>query len=305
VELIKQLKARPGARDAAPLAPPVLLDISCHQQEVATPSTGLGKDLSPDKEVALGLTIPLCGVLVARWLLTEVLTDAPEARLFVLTPDPARPTWFDVLDGVDEVARSRVLWLSFQDLATAISSVAADASRLLGEQARYLITELVALFEADGLLSADETVIVAARVAWPEYYLRGAYICQPNRSFRDGLTHFGFYESGEIKRLIPRILGRFPEVVLTHDDAERHRQNGEKVLADLIEEILSLYPERADDLVGIILLSRPDARETVKLAQPIANDTVTEAGRPWPWTIGQRYTSLGKLTSGAKYTSEL
>jgi hypothetical protein len=38
-----------------------------------------------------------------------VLADAPQARLFVLTPDPVRPAWFSALDGVDEPARPRVL----------------------------------------------------------------------------------------------------------------------------------------------------------------------------------------------------
>lgn len=234
-----------------------------------------------------------------------VLTDAPEARLFVLTPDPARPSWFDVLDGVDEAVCPRVLWLSFQDLAAAIGSVTADPARLLGEQARYLLTELVALFEADGLLSADDTVVVAARAAWPDYQKFGAYVCQPNRAFRKDLTHFGFYEGGAIRPLVPQILKRFPAVALTRDEAERQRQIGEKQLADLIDELLDAEPLRAGDLVGVILLTRPGDPSTVQLAQPIVNDTVTDAGRPWAWTMGQRYTSLSKLTSGAKFTSEL
>ena len=82
--------------------------------------------------------------------------------------------------------------------------VSASWQRVAG-QTRFLLSELVALYEADGLLSADDTVIVAAREAWPEYQRFAAYVCQPNRAFRDALTHFGFYAHSAIQTLIPRI----------------------------------------------------------------------------------------------------
>ena len=63
----------------------------------------------------------------------------------------------------------------------------------------------MALYEADGLLSADDTVVVAARAAWPEHQRRAAYICQPSRPFRAGLKYFGFYAEGVIQPLIPLI----------------------------------------------------------------------------------------------------
>jgi hypothetical protein len=44
---------------------------------------------------------------------------------------------------------------------------------------------------------------------------------------------------------------------------------------------------------------------TVHLQTPIANDTVTESGKPWGWTLSQRYTRLDKLTSGVTRTSQL
>lgn len=40
-----------------------------------------------------------------------------------------------------------------------------DPTRVVGEQSRFLLNELVALYEADGLLTNDDTVVVAARVA--------------------------------------------------------------------------------------------------------------------------------------------
>jgi hypothetical protein len=112
------------------------------------------------------------------------LSSDPNARLFVLTPDPVTPSWFERLDGVKDAVREQVLWLSFKDLAEAISGITADPTRLIGEQTRFLLAELVALFEADGLLTNDDVVVVAARSAWQEYLDYSAYVCQPDRSFR-------------------------------------------------------------------------------------------------------------------------
>jgi hypothetical protein len=83
--------------------------------------------------------------------------------------------------------------LGITHLAEAIGKPITDPARVTSEQTRFLLAELVALFEADGLLSADDTVVAAARAAWPEYQRRAAYICQPNRAFRAGLKYFGFY----------------------------------------------------------------------------------------------------------------
>lgn len=119
----------------------------------------------------------------------DQLVDDPHGWLFVLTPDPVRPAWFDVLDGVREAVRNRLVWLSFKDLADAITGIIAEPGRLTGQQSRFLLHELVALYEAEGLFSNDDTVVVAAKTAWGDYLQYAAYICQPDRSFRAGLTH--------------------------------------------------------------------------------------------------------------------
>ncbi|MCX5051983.1 hypothetical protein OG895_32465 [Streptomyces sp. NBC_00201] len=226
------------------------------------------------------------------------------ARLFVLTPDPARPAWFAQFDGVPEQVRDRVLWLSFRDLATAIEAVVTNPARLVGEQTRFLLYELIALYEAEGLLTNDDTVIVAARSAWPEYQRLAAYVCQPGRSFREGLTHFGFYTDGVIQPLLARIHAHHTEVLLTREEAERHRSEGHVELADLIGTLVrdGYRPEGGSN--GIFLLSAPGDPDTVQLGQPILNDTVTETGRPWAWTLGQRYTSLDRLKTATR-TSDL
>jgi hypothetical protein len=236
---------------------------------------------------------------------STVLHD-PGALLFVITPDPVRPAWFDKLDGLtDEAFRDRILWFSFRDLAEAIDKLITDPARVIGEQTRFLLAELVALYEADGLLSADDTVVVAARAAWPEYQRLAAYICQPNRSFRAGLKYLGFYAEGAIQPLIPHIRKHYTAVLFTRDEACALRASGEAELATLIEHLLDQRSRTDGEAYDVLLLTGADDPRTVHLQTPIANDTVTESGKPWGWTLSQRYTRLDKLTSGVTRTSQL
>jgi hypothetical protein len=59
---------------------------------------------------------------------SKQLSGDPDARLFVLTPDPAQPAWFDALDGVDASVRDQIVWLS----ATVIRRMLADGVRSEG-----------------------------------------------------------------------------------------------------------------------------------------------------------------------------
>ena len=238
---------------------------------------------------------------------TKQLEDDPYARLFILTPDPVRPSWLAAPDCVSEHVLGRVLWLSFRDLADTIAKVISDPTRVVGEQTRFLLAELVALYENDGLLTADDTVIVAARWAWPEYREVSAYVCQPqpDRTFREGLTHFGFYADSAIQPLIARIRTHYPTVVFTHEEATRRHAAGEPELADLIEQLLENGTRDEGQPYGVFLLSGPSDPETIDLDHPIVNDVKAQSGRPWGWTLNQRYTSLKALQSGATWTSQL
>jgi hypothetical protein len=234
----------------------------------------------------------------------ELENDA-DALLFVLTPDPVKPVWFDTLDGVAAPVRARVLWIGFRDLAEAITQAIEDPRRLLGEQTRFLLNELVALYESDGLLSNDDTVIVAARMAWPEYQRLHAYVCQPNRGFREGLTHFGFYTGGQIQPVVARIQAFEVAVPFTEAEAQRRQESGQRRMADIIRICLGEGTRIEGEAHDVILLTGPDDPATRTLAHPVINDTVTVAGKPWAWTLGQRYTRLDALTAGPTRTSQL
>ena len=233
------------------------------------------------------------------------LVDDPHAWLFVLTPDPVQPEWLREPDGIPEDVWDRVVWIGFRELADAMTAVVQDAKRLLPEQTRFLLNELVALYETDGLLTSDDTVVVAARSAWPEYLKTAAYVCQANRAFKEGLTHMGFYVGGAIETAVPRIESKHPGVLFSESEAARLRAVGQTRLADLIDGLLATSDREEGKAYDVYLLSASSAEATVTLSYRILNDTVTAAGRPWAWTLGQRYTSVSKLCSGARKTSEL
>lgn len=233
------------------------------------------------------------------------LVDDPDSRLFVLTPDPGEPEWFRELDGVDEAVRDRVVWLSFAGLAEVIQQILGEPTRLVSEQTRFLLSELVALYDSDGLLTSDDTVIVAARAAWGDYLKYSAYVCQPDRAFRRGLTHFGFYYKGQIMDRVPRIRGWWPHVVLSEEAVAEATNRGDGVHAELLQRLLDERARDEGSAYGVMLLSPADDPETVRLAEPIVNDKVTGNGRPWAWTLGQRYASVDRLRGGITRTSQL
>lgn len=233
------------------------------------------------------------------------LIGDPDAYLFVLTPDASQPQWLSEPDGVDSEVVARIVWFSFAELTRAIRAVLEDAARLIPEQTRFLLSELTALYESDGLLSADDTVVVAARSAWPEYLRHSAYICQPDRTFRADISHFGFYAHGQIMPTIAVKEHYLPSIVFSEDGIARLRADGENRAADLVENLLAEGKRDRGASYGIMLLSSEDDPRTVHLEAPIKNDTQASTGRGWAWTLGQRYTQLAKLTSGVTWTSEL
>ncbi len=56
--------------------------------------------------------------------------------------------------------------------------------------------------------ASDRVVVVAARIALDEYLKYSAYICQPDRAFRD-CVRMAFYTKNKIDRHVPKILGRY------------------------------------------------------------------------------------------------
>ncbi|MGW8439205.1 hypothetical protein ACWGKS_29015 [Nocardiopsis sp. NPDC055879] len=268
-----------------------------------------GKGSVPDARISAGFTYlfevkTVRGTADTQQLRGHLanLEEGPGRYLFVLTPDPERPV------AVDVVQDRRVVWFNFAALDDAITAVLDDAFLAPSERDRFLLRELRALFDNDGLLTSDEVVVVAASQAYPEYLESFAYICQPGRSFREGLTHMGFYAQQAIQPHLAHIFTREDHVLFTHEEALRREVNGERDarIADLIRSSLESGVREERQEYMVFLLSGPQDPETVVLEAPLANDTVVASGRPWAWTMGQRYVSLAALRRpGVRTTSDL
>lgn len=161
---------------------------------------------------------------------------AQHERLFIVTPDAERPSAIEALND------DRVIWFNFRAMSDAIDEILGANTAFVGEQTRFLLRELQQLFTEDGLLDVADTVIVAARLAWGEYNDHGTYICQPDRSFRSGLTHMGFYAHGAIQPTLARILDQRPESITFDAATVVALRSGSPVdnrIADAIEASLT------------------------------------------------------------------
>jgi hypothetical protein len=238
--------------------------------------------------------------------LTEHLSslddEGGQDRLFVITPDAQEP------GVITAAADPRTVWFSFRALHDAIESVTADAAATIAEQARFLLRELQALLVDEGLVDNDDVVIVAARIGYGEYLKHSAYICQAGRAFRAGLTHLGFHANAAIQVQLPHIRHVEDYVTFTHEEATSRTAGSppDQLIAHVIENTLAAGTREPGQQYKVFLLTGPDHPETVTLAQPVRNNTVSASGKPWAWTLGQRYTSLAKLIApGVHVTTDL
>jgi hypothetical protein len=228
---------------------------------------------------------------------------AVHERLFIVTPDLERPAAISALDD------DRVIWFSFRAMSDAIDEFLEDKMTFVNEQSRFLLRELQQLFVEDGLPDVADTVVVAARFAWGEYNNHGVYVCQPNRFFRPGLTHMGFYSLGAIQPIIARILDQRPESV-TFDTATieilRDGTEIDRRIAEAIAATLKLGIRTEGLPYRVFVLSRNKEEGSVTLNGPIMNTTKAASGRTWAWTLAQRYTRIGSLvTPGISTTADL
>lgn len=211
--------------------------------------------------------------------------------LLVLTPDDERPK---VLADFND---QRLAWASFSTLDQAIDEMLIDPHEVVSEREAFLLRELQSMLEAAGLLTNPrDTVVVAARNAWPEYNEFHAYVCQPNRGFRQ-VTRMGFYSKGVIYPLVPKIEEVRDDVVM-----EKNLHTGR--LGELVNFLLDRSLRLVDQRYKVFLLSAPDSSDTIKLTAAIANDKRDKSGKGTAFTMGQRYVAISDLIT-AKSTSEL
>lgn len=139
---------------------------------------------------------------------------------------------------------------------------------------------------------ASDTVVVAAREAWPLYLSSGAYVCQAGRAFRP-VTRVAFYADREIKPAVPRILHRRDHVEWSEDAAKRLLGSSDR-LERKISSVITLSREAGwqDGTYQVLLLSRPGDPAHRELPSSLPHSGV---GKGSAFTQRQRYVSLHQL----------
>jgi hypothetical protein len=233
--------------------------------------------------------------------LANLTGDTSTERLFVITPDGIQPA------AVAEISDPKVIWLNFVAVSQAIDALLADSVEQISERDQFLLREFQRMLADDGLTSTADVVIVAARLAYDEYQKFSAYLCQPGRTFRQGVTHMGFYYAGSIQRELPRIRARRDDVPITPEALAQLQSGGyaDRAVARVVELLLADQSARAGDVEQILVLSSPTKPETVVLEAPILNVQHGRGGQPTAWTMGQRYTTLVALQRNPATTNEL
>lgn len=144
-----------------------------------------------------------------------------------------------------------------------------------------------------------DTVIVAAKIAYPEFQRLSAYVCQPKRSFRDGVRFFGFYSERTIHPVFPAIVERRQDLPFTHEEIECLRDGDERdrQVADVVEGALDGSVERHEGERGQVVL--------LDLGEGFALDKGIRHEGSGAWTQGQRYSKSDSPKTEPKTTDDL
>jgi hypothetical protein len=121
-------------------------------------------------------------------------------------------------------------------------------------------------------------------------------VCQADRSFQP-VSHLAFYHDNQLYNLVPKII----EV---HNRVQMESGRHEGKLGQLVDELLDKKLRIDGMAYKVMLLSQPDAPETIRLEKPIINDLTSANGRTTAFTQNQRYVSIEQLKR-ARTTSEL
>lgn len=146
-----------------------------------------------------------------------------------------------------------------------------------------------------------DTVVVAARDAWPLHQSAGAYVCQAGRSFK-AVDYLAFYSQMEIKREVPKILDRIDNLDWSTASENHLRSTGlprDQQMANVIAT--SRNAGWTAGRYQLFLLTQPGDEGHLTLPKALPHQT---SGRGSAFTQSQRYVVREALRR-AQYTSAL
>jgi hypothetical protein len=238
--------------------------------------------------------------------MTEGINLAPEIVLRLVAESATRRR--DAEKQFREmVVTARAAGISLNRIAEAAGLSSSRVHAILGEE-KELMSTLTAASEPVRPTTSDDDVLVVAggKIAVADYLRHNAYVCQPERSFRD-VERIGFYRNGQIEPFFPRIRFRKKNIEFSRANATALRQPGtpfELEIADVIDRMLNdpADPREEGKLYQVFLLTQRDDPQTLTLPQPIKHRSL---GRGTAWTQGTRYTSEDALKRNPQTTDDL
>lgn len=155
----------------------------------------------------------------------------------------------------------------------------------------------------------DERVLVVSQNYGHAEYLRSnVFVGEPGRGLSSDIRYVAFYENGVIREEVPKVLGRYDDLVFTTDLAERLNASSEEAdtrVAKFISDELEAGRRAPGDVRQVFILSTAEDQDTIRLAAPIANTKLSPKGRPMAWVVRHKLTWSEALRSGATTTDEL
>lgn len=207
----------------------------------------------------------------------------------------------------ETVVTARAANIPLGRIAAAADLSPSRVHAILGEE-QELMNVMTATHEEPRPTTPDDDVLVVpgGKIAVADYLRHDAYICQPERNFRD-VERVGFYRSSKIEPFFPRIRYRKKNVEWSRANAASLRQTG----APLDAEVGALVDRTLDDPADprhegwkyqVFLLTPQDDEQTLRLPKQIQHRT---HGRGSAWVQGTRYTSEAALRSNPQTTDDL
>lgn len=178
------------------------------------------------------------------------------------------------------------------DIPFELQRVHALAALLGNEKAEWLrATDRATRVYGDRPVTRVDTVVVAARHAWPLYEQERAYVCQAGRWFRP-VTRLAFYADQEIKTDVPLIRHRRDNVEWTEEHAKELEagDRDDRKIARVIRA--SRRMEWTAGVYQVFLLTRPQDPNHRELPGVLPHRAT---GRGSAFTQRQRYVSLHAL----------
>lgn len=156
---------------------------------------------------------------------------------------------------------------------------------------------------------ADQRVLVVSQnYGHAEYTRSHVYVGESGRGLSPDIRYLAFYENGEIRPEIPKVLARHDDLVFDESLIERltaSTNSTDQKLAEYMSAELESGRRAPGDTRQVFLLTAPDDPETLSLTTPIKNTKLSPKGRPMAWVVRHKLTWKHALTSGATTTDEL